>query len=316
MTLWAKTLVSLAVFPFLNALANSDYEKGPGARVVYINGSVAVNGKVLQAGDTVQLGEWIKTGAASGLKLLMPDKSIVDIGANSQFKVQTATQDSTDGQLEYGSVRASIAKRLEGKTKFRVRTKSSVLSARGTEFVVNSVPKPGNKNAFVDQVTVKSGVVEMEAPGVQNLMLNAGKQVTALVNITPQGFQIDKNSFRPVDVPVDALQKTMSVATVKDDTFRQVVVLPAVGSDRQPNSEGGAKPVQLAHMGQDALAGAQIKAASDPEGQPPKGPPPGGFRDGMFPPRDPRGNGLNNIGGSLIERKLNEGVNVTVVFQL
>jgi len=314
MTSRAKWFLCLGLFCFsLSAMAA---ESTTTARVVSINGSAKLGEQPLQVGQNVAVGEWIRTSASSGVKLLMPDRSVIDIGPNTQFRVQTALADATDGQLEWGSVRASIQKRLEGKTKFRVRTKSSVLSARGTEFAVTSVPKQGTKNQFVDQVTVRSGVVEMQAPGLEKLMLDAGKQVTALAQTTAKGVSVDGRSFKPVDLPPDSLQKTMTVATVSDDTFRQVVVLPNSQADRTPGSEGQPPVGKVAHFGQDALASANLKAANDPEGQhnPGAAPP---LKDSFFRPRDhSQVNGLNNVAGSNIEKILNDGVNVTVVFKL
>lgn len=321
MKLRAKTLFLAGSFTVILSsvvfAAEAPKADAGGARVVSINGNAKLKDRALQVGEIVPVGDWIKTSVESGVKLLMPDRSIVDIGPNTQFRVQLAQADATDGQLEWGSVRASIQKKLEGKTKFRVRTKSSVLSARGTEFVVASTPKPGGKGAFVDQVLVKSGTVEMQAPGMANMMLDANRQVTALVQAGPQGqFKVDPQSIKSVQLSPEAMAKTVGALSVPDDTFRQVVVVPEK-NDRGPNSEGGKGPAPTQHFGQDALAGANLKAANDPEGGM-KPPPAGGqsFANGRPPPPPPIIPGLNGIGGSNQEKKLNEGVNVTVLFQL
>lgn len=93
-------------------------------------------------GDPVYAGEVIRTETSSRVKILMTDRSIIDIGEDSAIRIRTYPSNlASDGDrnldLELGSVRASVKKTQSGKGKFFIRTKSSVLAVRGTEVIMD-----------------------------------------------------------------------------------------------------------------------------------------------------------------------------------
>lgn len=102
---------------------------------------------LLRAGAIIQEGDVINTNSKGRVKLLMKDRSIVDLGSSTLFKVnEYKVADSTQGKknrkvdlsLGYGKIRALVDKRKKKKGSFRVRTRSATMGVRGTEFIVKS----------------------------------------------------------------------------------------------------------------------------------------------------------------------------------
>lgn len=310
----------LSIFLALIAISSSSHCDTPMAgKVVLLSGSVTLAGKPLTIGKVLSAGDVVETKAGATAKILLSDRSVVDIGPSSRFELtQVTPSEGADLKLEWGSVRASIQKKIEKGAKFRIRTKSSVLSARGTEFVVNSRPD-AKSGGNLDQITVSSGLVTMDAPGFQTLTLDPGKQVTALAVPSADGFRVNPDSVRTVALSPEVLSSTVSTATVKDDTFRQVVVVQESPS-RSPSSTGGPgipvpPPAGGFQAGQEAIATATGVAAKEPEANRPVPPPPA--LDGRLrpPPDQSTVGNLNKVAGGGAEKKLVGGVNVTVVFR-
>lgn len=52
-----------------------------------VKGTAALNGSQLNSGDTIKEGDIIKTGANSAVKILMEDRTVLDINENTRFQV-------------------------------------------------------------------------------------------------------------------------------------------------------------------------------------------------------------------------------------
>lgn len=93
-------------------------------------------------------GAVVETGQKSSLELLMPDRSLVKLGANSRLEIKEtlSSKGMTLLNLLYGKVRATVQKRPPGSLpNFKIRTQSATAGVRGTDFLV-SASTDENKN--------------------------------------------------------------------------------------------------------------------------------------------------------------------------
>jgi len=168
--------------------------------------------KRLAVGDKVYEGQVINTASDAAAKILLADKSIVDVGPTTLFNVEKfkvgnsiESRQATFG-MEYGSVRALVTKNLGPMGNFRVKTRTATMGVRGTEFVVmsdlvglpkvqnegekpkenESHPAGGTTKAPQMKVVVLEGKVEVSGKAFENsekkdVLLTEGKKFTAEV---------------------------------------------------------------------------------------------------------------------------------------
>lgn len=97
------------------------------------------------AGDRLQTADVLKTGADGSVGITMSDNSLLSAGPNSILALDTYVFDSTtsqgqfDATLQKGSL-AVISGRIakQSPDAMKVRTPTSILGVRGTEFVVSA----------------------------------------------------------------------------------------------------------------------------------------------------------------------------------
>lgn len=252
---------SCLMFSFVFILAASSNahaaEEDYIARAVSVNGKVLMRGEgtgnaqmtFLKAGDKLYKGTILNTGSTGSVKLLMTDRTILDLGPSSLFKMNEyqlkagAVGDrKVDMSLDYGTVRASVNEKITtDKGKFTIRTKAATMGVRGTEFVVNAgLPAKDSAGASAQppktSLTVMHGKVEVKdtnSPGAKP------------VAVTP-GFQFAKSGDGPSSVAklqAAEIAQVKAEAFQKDMTFMQAVSFDAGESKRengtQANGDGG-----------------------------------------------------------------------------
>lgn len=169
-----RNLLFLASVLSSLALSAPPAPKGaPTGKVVQLVGNAKAADRTLNYGDMVYAGETIRTENGSRVKILMTDRSIIDVGEDSAIRIRTypsnlANDSSRELEIDMGSMRTSVKKSPSGKGKFFIRTKSSVLAVRGTELVTNV----GNDGRGLD-VTVFEGEVL-----AGNNVLTAGQRLS------------------------------------------------------------------------------------------------------------------------------------------
>ena len=97
-----------------------------------------------EAGARLQPGDVLKTGADGSVGVTMSDNSLLSAGPNSVLALEryefdsTTSQGQVDASLQKGSL-AVISGRIakQSPDAMKVRTPSSILGVRGTEFVVS-----------------------------------------------------------------------------------------------------------------------------------------------------------------------------------
>jgi len=107
------------------------------------DGRVSTKLKPAKPGDSVSSGDVVNTPSNGRVKILMKDKSIVDLGPSALFKIDDFKANGgadrvADVSMMYGTMRAAVTQKIEGKGRFRVKTPAATMGVRGTEFVVKS----------------------------------------------------------------------------------------------------------------------------------------------------------------------------------
>jgi hypothetical protein len=284
---------------FINKVA---FGASAAARAVSVTGDVKVGSHEVRVGDEIAAGQMIRTGPNGAAKLLLADKSIVDLGKDTAFTIESSVPDvGSSTKLDFGMVRSSIQKKMEKKIKFQMRTKTAVLAVRGTEFIVRS---GGSGTSVADQVTVRDGQVAVgQGGGAAMRMLNAGEQFSTVGRFVNNQVQIDTRQTTVTQIKPEAMAAIASQATVQDQTFIQSVEVPANGPGNGPKGAGDG-----------TLAVAAAKVIKEVGG----GRGPASTQDGNKPPPPPRHNPvgtLNNIDGSAAQNKVVAGIALRVTFQ-
>lgn len=144
-------------------------------QVIAVVGTATVDGKKIRSGDAVKVNEVIETAKDSGVKIRLGDRTVIDIAANSVFRVESVrggNREETITKLEKGgakasvpsnsAVKASVIKSLQQKPKFYMKTKWSVIAVRGTRFYVLS---PANEEEPAGVGVFRGAVVLLSADG-------------------------------------------------------------------------------------------------------------------------------------------------------
>ncbi|MGE0615176.1 MAG: FecR domain-containing protein [Bacteriovoracia bacterium] len=244
----------------------------------------AVVTRELKAGDALFEGDVINTSSNSSVKLMLTDKSIVDLGPSTLFKVSEYRANRADlgkrnvsMEVLYGKIRASVNSKLGQGGSFKVKTRSATMGVRGTEFAILSEllgaeaekRKPGGPTGTSGkeppapgktEIIVIEGKVAVKAdgagPGAKKEMMVAQNQKITMT--APPADRSPGSSVRaaPVEVKVAEVSKqemraVTSDVKLQDKTFTQAVVIEKIGDGKA----GGAQTLAL--LGQ-AMAGIQV----------------------------------------------------------
>jgi len=226
--------------------------------VVSINGVVFVREdgaaaasaiRNVKAGDVLFAGDVVNTSSTGSAKLLLKDKTVVDLGPSALLKLNKFASSGggdreVDVSMAYGSIRTAVSQKLQGRGKILVRTSVTTMGVRGTEFVVDSTPPSGSdldrailnlKNKDLvppaapgtpadtrTAITVLQGEVEarqrladQQQASSQAVSLKAGKQLVA--------HEGDKAPAASVSLNQQQLAAISSKARFKDKTFLKAV---------------------------------------------------------------------------------------------
>lgn len=238
-----SVVIGLVISQCLVSSAMADAFSG---QAVSVSGKVLVRNEksqnqmsFLKAGDKIVEGSIINTGSTGSAKLLMTDKTIVDLGPSSLFKINEYQLNKggdrkVDVALDYGQIRASVNQPVNDKGKFTIRTKAATMGVRGTEFVVAAAIPPRAGEAAPPQqtqVTVIKGrvdVSDIRTPNLPPVQVRSGMQLLKGVDSAPKLTQLDPKQIQAVKA--EAFQKDM--------TFIQAVAIePETPEQQQANRE-------------------------------------------------------------------------------
>jgi hypothetical protein len=223
-------------------------------------GKTKVTSRVLKPGDQIREGETISTGSEGKVKILLADKTIIDLNPSGEFKVSEfkANQGNdrqVDLQVSFGSVRTAVNKPITGKGKFLVRTKSATMGVRGTEFVIRAdKPTPGaGQQIPKTEVTVLQGRVDVSQGALGKAMSGQNLKPVSLT----AGAQISTSSSgtlpaKPVMLSAIQLGSISKASAVQDNTFVKAINIDVAnkesggGQNQNRSPSGGSGPASAA----------------------------------------------------------------------
>ncbi len=139
----------------------------PAARVLSVRGIATLGDRAvatkppLTRGTELTAGDTIATGPNSAVRILLADRSIIDIGASTVLNVGevTVTPDrrTVNLRVTVGLLWARVSSFFGGGSEFEVVTQTAVAGVRGTELIVEV------NGAGKTVVTVVRGAVEMSS---------------------------------------------------------------------------------------------------------------------------------------------------------
>jgi type III secretion system FlhB-like substrate exporter len=218
-----------------------------------------------KAGDNVYVGDVINTSSEGAVKILMRDKSIVDLGASSLFKVDEYLQNNGNNRkaklnLAFGKVRVAVTRKIEGGGSFQVKTRGATMGVRGTEFVVKSnvpaslsrsdkSPEAIQERASPKKPEVMVAVLQGKVDVTSAPKVNAEGQskVAAPVVSLTAGTQLSTGgnvvSAQPVKISETQMNALKVETKIPDNTFAKAITIDVASSNdsgggRSPASEG------------------------------------------------------------------------------
>ena len=252
-----KKTAILMLFSLLFALSTEALAEDASGKVVSISGRVLSRNdrdktphmNFMKTGDAIAPGTIINTDSTSSVKLLMSDKTILDLGPSTLFKINEyklngGANREVGLQMDYGKIRASVNTPVGAKGKFTVKTRTASMGVRGTEFSVvadSSAPAPpkggpagsagagkapggGTINAPT-AITVFHGTVAVQqvsaagsplkgAKAPVAIPVTAGQQLTthAVAPISPGGVQLASANFSSAPTVVTLSPTQLSTA--------------------------------------------------------------------------------------------------------
>ena len=172
MTLLRKLFFVSCSVSFLASAAQSQSSPKICAEAVVVIGKVTEepSGKMVRVGEKLAEGVKLKTNSDAFVKLLLKDNSVIDISPQTQFFLKQCAAPELIGidlELELGRVRANVnSEPAQPRKKFQMKTPTSVLAVRGTEFFVSWGK---DSTGFVNErVSVSEGQVEIRSLFQQN----------------------------------------------------------------------------------------------------------------------------------------------------
>ena len=137
-----KALILAAALGFAGAASAADI-----GLIKVANGSVEIQRGAsklpAKVGTSVQTSDVVVTGADGSAGITFTDNSLVSVGPNTVFAIEKYSFDSTthagqfDASLKKGTLAVISGKMVKQSPEaMRVRTPSSIMGVRGTEFVV------------------------------------------------------------------------------------------------------------------------------------------------------------------------------------
>lgn len=226
----------------------------------------------IKPGQNVYAGDVINTSSDGAIKILLKDKSIVDLGASSLFKVQgfvakDGANREVDLDMKFGRLRVSVSRKIGEGGRFNVKTKAATMGVRGTEFVVNSQMGDVRKgeSAPKTEVTVLQGKVDVASPtasgggiGQEVKSLTAGGKIATSMGAAPQLMQLDQRQ----------MQAESKMAKVSDNSFMKAITVEPKKEQAQSNGPqgGSGNSNQVASKGGDRAVASDGASGSSESG--------------------------------------------------
>lgn len=156
----------------------------------------------VKKGSWIKEGSVIKTASRSVVKLSFIDKSTMNIGPNSEMKVEKFAKDDA-GVIEVlsGKIRSQVSKNYmdmkKGKSKLFIKSKSAVMGIRGTDFIFATNKANGQSSAILFEGSVVFNKNDGRRRGSEALE----QLVDRGVRIKPGQFSVASRSMKKPTFP-------------------------------------------------------------------------------------------------------------------
>ena len=219
----------------------------------------------LKPGQNVYAGDVINTGSDGAVKILLKDKSIVDVGASALFKVEKfklnhGSDREVDLDMKFGKMRIGVSKKITGQGKFNIKTRAITMGVRGTELVISSAldAPVGNKTEVPKtEVTVLQGKVDVAKVGISqntpSVQLTAGTQISSQSPLNSGGM------VKLNDVQMSTVSNTSKVA---DNTFTKAVTIEPTQESRAQAQASSSSPSSSSSTSSTAAAASSSSSSS------------------------------------------------------
>ena len=231
----------------------------------------------LKVDEWVENGSVIKTHEKSFVKLIFVDKSQMNVGPNSEMKIESFSgKDSGVIDLVKGKIRSQVTKDYlqinKDKSKLFIKTQNAVMGVRGTDFMIST-------NG------TNTSTVLFEGEIVFNKLEQRGRiSSDNLERIVDQGIRIYPGEFsvmevnRPMPtVPAllnvqqrEQLEKNQNFDTDRTPSNAQAEpaksVVPAGLNGQQVSNDAGTLKDQVAQIAPAAEPGKQSASSANPDG--------------------------------------------------
>jgi len=213
--------ITLSLIIFLFAFAGKDGTKVAIVKLKKGNAVVIkVDGSQVEAskGLWVEQGSVIKTESKSFVKLSFVDKSTMNVGPNSEMKIEKFSKDEP-GVINVisGKIRSKVSKDYlqmeKDKSKLFVKSKSAVMGIRGTDFAFTTNKKTGASTAVLFEGSVVFNRINKKnmKDGLENIV-NQGHR------IKPGQFSVARMDLKKPTMPAKMSTKQIR-ALEKNETF-------------------------------------------------------------------------------------------------
>ena len=199
----------------------------------------------------------IETGKDSFVQILLSDRSVLKIGAQTRTKLDThlASGNGVSIEVPYGRVKAIVKKRIDAKRSFLIRSPSVTMGVRGTEFVVSVSPETKSEvrvNCFV----LRGSVQISDLSGKPLSLLSAGTALSLNALMGSSGPTFKGADFHPQQIPKAQSQMLNSDKFLSAPLDIQVQT--NTGSVMNSSGNGGIAP-----LGSGTVKGAGGSISSD-----------------------------------------------------
>jgi hypothetical protein len=194
---------------------------------------VSVKAKV---GQKITPTDVITTGEDGRIKIVMSDKSIIQVGPSTMVGLQRYTlekaKDDTQVLIEliYGTVRATIEKKYDwDKSKFQIRSPAAVVGVRGTDFMVSHDAKEKLTKVITFEGIVAVSKITPEKELNNPVMVEAGKITTVVVGAESMAskelpaLEIENLNQRSMVDPNDFSKKEPTATPIPEDKSKTPV---------------------------------------------------------------------------------------------
>lgn len=179
-------------------------------------------------GSWIKEGSTIKTAARSVVKLSFIDKSSMNIGPNSEMKVEKFAKDDA-GVIEVlsGKIRSQVSKNYmdmkKDKSKLFIKSKSAVMGIRGTDFIFSANKINGQSSAVLFEGSVvfnkndgkRRGSADLEALVDKGVRIKPGQFSVSGPNMQKPTFpaKLDRRQFNALakNVDLDSVKPTRKI---------------------------------------------------------------------------------------------------------